>query len=217
MTTEIRTTAEVLEKHRKGEPILDDELAVAIKTLKPTVALLDALGDRFHFCWREMYNRLDQLEDFAIARKITRSKPLSDTDSSYRGTKKFDREQLVFIVETAMYAAFDHIASSLPTVVPLEYCPEAVHEVIHGCKATIGHFVPILYAQLTNDGMGIGDFDGWAEFEKLVDDLTHRRTRPGYKEEPGELYYPDCRELAEKIVDKAFDVYLDPTLGETVV
>lgn len=129
--------------------------------------------------------------------------------SMYRGDVKFTREQLVFVVEAALAGAFDKVDGAMPqTESDKEHWDKTFakserENFQFGAMQTIGIFVPILWAQLdTTDGMGTNDFYGWPEVEAAYDKfLLDKWADPG-------IFHPDCRELAEKIVDENFGEYL---------
>jgi hypothetical protein len=134
--------------------------------------------------------------------------------SMYRGTRKFDREQLIFVIEATLCGALDRIESSLPDTIPLaEYNEheDGIKSWVMAAKETAGMTLAILWAQLNNDGLGAGDALEVVGFEKVVADFVAERTDPdwpGSKE--GDKSHPDCRPLAEIFVDKMFDQYLLP-------
>lgn len=135
--------------------------------------------------------------------------------SMYRGKKKFDREQLVFMVEVIMASTFDNSENILPpNVTPKEYEKNiiAFRGWINSSIETAGWNLSILYAQLTGDGMGTCDaIDTPIVGEKGFRDLVwafekSRKNRCRYKK--GERITPDCRKWAEKWVDEVFKEYL---------
>lgn len=135
-------------------------------------------------------------------------------DSMYHGKERFTREQLVFVVEAALAGAFDKVdGAMLQSEVDKKYWDEMSQEEHEkrqnyqlGAVNQVGIFIPILWAQLNNDGMGTNDFYGWPEFEDMVAQFIED------KMENPRLVHPDCRALAEKIVDENFDEYLNSTL-----
>lgn len=136
-------------------------------------------------------------------------------DSMYKGSRKFSREQLVFMVEVIMASAFDNVESVLPpNVTPEEYERNEgnISTWVNSAVDSAGWNLSILYAQLTGDGMGVGDSvdtptegeDGLRHFiHKFVASRKNRR-RWG----KGERVTPDCRKWAEKWVDEVFIDYL---------
>lgn len=126
----------------------------------------------------------------------------------YKGQNKFDREQLVFVVDAVFDGAFDRIASSLPNCIDHhEYLNRLaeINDFILGAISVVGQTLPVLFAQLTGEGMGTGDFAEFAEFEIIVNDYWSVVTDKPVKKEPPR---PDFRPLAEKFVDVHFADYL---------
>lgn len=124
--------------------------------------------------------------------------------------KKFTRDQLVLVMKDTMHAALDRIQSSIPDTIPLSEYKERENEIgqyIHGCIGSVASFPSILYASLTNDGLGIGDFPEFGEFEKMAWDFVKSCTEPDLKDTPS---HPDCTTLAGKLVDRLFKDYLSP-------
>lgn len=135
--------------------------------------------------------------------------------SMYRGEKMFDREQLVFMVEVIMASAFDNVESVLPpNVTPEEYLQKegSISTWINSAVESAGWNLSILYAQLTGDGMGVGDaVDASVDSDiglrgYIWQFVVSRQNRRRYKK--GEKITPDCREWAEKWVDEVFKEYL---------
>lgn len=130
----------------------------------------------------------------------------------YRGTRKFDREQLIFVIEAALCGAFDRIESCLPDTITLAEFnkhKDGINSWVMAAKETAGMTIAVLWAQLNDDGLGIGDALGVMGFEKEVDDFIAERTDPkwaGLKKD--DKSHPDCRLFAEKFVDEMFDGYL---------
>lgn len=135
----------------------------------------------------------------------------------YGMKKKFDREQLVFIIEVALCSAFDKVFGALPTgcstVGGADYKrwledQDELNEFIHGAVSHVGIFIPILWAQTEGkrigDGMGEGEFYGWGIFEKMVDEFIQHNTTEGN----AVIMPPDMSSLAEQIVDAEWNNYL---------
>lgn len=130
--------------------------------------------------------------------------------SMYRGRERFTREQLVFVVEAALAGALDKVDGAMPqSKSDIPYFEKQSDAEKHGLLQfqwgavnQVGIFVPILWAQLNGDGMGTNDFYGWSEFEQMVEDFIQAK-----KADPS-IFHPDCRALAEKIVDENFQEYL---------
>ncbi len=142
--------------------------------------------------------------------------------SFYKGKKKFDREQLVFMVEAILIGALDRLG--LPDDgIELEdrggSSDFTEYEV--GGFACAGMALGVLCHQLTDDGLGIDDAlacagDFWNKCENLVqytwgDGLDSIREKAKELGNPESLYgnwYPDTRWHAEKFVDSVFKKYL---------
>ena len=146
------------------------------------------------------------------------------SDSMYRGREPFTKEQLVFVVEAAIGAAYDRIWSGLPSGgfegdrAEAMGCepPESLSYYDTGALEGCGMAVATLYAQLTGDGLGIGDAldlrtpagtirgvaEAWVRHEVTGKGRGPRRER-GRKSG-----MPDTRRLAEAWVEAVFDEYL---------
>lgn len=130
----------------------------------------------------------------------------------YRGKLMFDREQLIFMVELSLVAAFDRIESILPPVNSVEdykvnkplidYC-------INGASHTVAVFVSVLWAQTEGqrvyDGMGTTDWAGYDQWEAMVEKYVKKATG---KKCPKDLVKPNCRKFAKQIVDENWKNYL---------
>lgn len=131
--------------------------------------------------------------------------------SMYKGTRSFDREQLVFMVDVILTAAVDRAESCLPPCVPIDdyydYGEEMESWIIAGVE-TAGMSLAILYAQLTDDGMGAGDALDIIHFREAVNALIDERVNDGPQVTPDGKCIPPCRETAEKFVDEVFSEYL---------
>lgn len=164
--------------------------------------------------------------------------------SNYRGNLNFDREQLVFMVDTILIGALDRIESGLPTSsVSYKERKEQLHPsppasmswYERGALEAAGMSLGVLYAQLTDDGLGIGDalhcadkfdeacenlvHDTWIDEGKAVIDAEKARLGTQYTVEEVYANYPDTRKHAESFVDKVFSDYLakfaeKPTLSD---
>jgi hypothetical protein len=69
MKAENITTANVLDKLRRGGDIPDKELVIAIETLEPVVEFLKVNGDIFFLPAKYLGGKLEQLKGFREARK----------------------------------------------------------------------------------------------------------------------------------------------------
>ncbi len=142
--------------------------------------------------------------------------------SLYKGTKKFDREQLVLVVEAILSGALDRLG--LPDDgIELEDRGGSSHltEYEVGGFACAGMALGVLYAQLMDDGLGIDDALTCAgDFYKKCEQLVEYAWKTGYDQvvekmkdagNPEKLYgnwYPDTRWHAEDFVDSLFKKYL---------
>lgn len=118
----------------------------------------------------------------------------------------FNRQQLIVIVKTIFNGFAAQVQSSLPPVIPqTEFAKDhaRVRSYIEGCLSTVASQLPCLYACLTNDGMGTGDFVEFEDLEKLTQEYIEKQTRqrPGY-DETGT--FPDTDHLAYSFVARYF-------------
>lgn len=131
--------------------------------------------------------------------------------SMYKGTKKFDREQLIFMADVILSSSIDRIESCLPDCIPLkvyEENREGIDKWITACIETAGMSLAILYAQLTDDGLGAGDAIDIIGFSEFVDKFVAERTDPNWDGlTPGGFASPDCRSLAKRFIDEVFTNY----------
>jgi len=134
----------------------------------------------------------------------------------YCGTRTFDREQLVFIAEVILCSAMDRIASVLPDEILLEEYQENENQIelwINSALETAGMGLAVLYAQLNDDGLGIGDALDLIDFRTFVHDFKVERSDPDWSGlKPGDRCTPETRGLAEKFVDEMFNEYLEGTI-----
>jgi len=139
----------------------------------------------------------------------------------YRGKKKFDREQLIFVVECMLTSAVDRLEMQIPPTVSLDDLRIArrtsddptgvnmIQEVAYECAQLAGHMLSVFYAQLTEDGMESEEPLNIVKFERVMEDLLEERLDPDYKGyEIGQKCSPDCRKMAEKFVKVVFGEYL---------
>ena len=130
--------------------------------------------------------------------------------SMYRGSEVFEREQLIFVCEAALAAAFNRIESALPDTIPLEEYEaqkDSIKSWIMAAKETAGMFLAILWAQLNDDGLGAGDALQVCGMDEAVEVFVKERTDPNWPgmTSEGDLVHPDCRPLAKRFVEKMFD------------
>lgn len=121
---------------------------------------------------------------------------------------RFNREQLIFICDLTFTSAWDMIEATLPCsdrdISDYRNNQEARGERILAAVHFVGTELPILYAHLTNDGMGICEFIEFAIFEAQVNQhivkiLTHGLVGIGR---------PKTKPLAKSFVDRYFSDYL---------
>lgn len=48
---------------RRGDPVSDRDLAIAIDVFEPCAEALDALGERYHFAWRDLNDTVRWCKD----------------------------------------------------------------------------------------------------------------------------------------------------------
>ena len=144
------------------------------------------------------------------------------------------RTQLVFIAETILVAALDRIESGMPTANTtwdergeLAGSEDAAKRLVpyeHGALETAGLALAVLYAQLTDDGLGIGDalvcageFDraierwvatAWADHGESVRAKMKELGVSRWQVKHAYDNYPDCHKHAEQFVDAVFTEYL---------
>ena len=143
-------------------------------------------------------------------------------ESMYKGKVKFTRDQLVFMVEASITAAFDRIEAGLPTS---GISPKERQELMHLKKPTdfgawdnaaletCGMTLGILYAQLTGDGLGIGDTIDFApkrfkSIRQRAEDFIHKSIKNNGKEDDDII--PDVHWLSKAWTNEIFKDYLNP-------
>jgi len=123
---------------------------------------------------------------------------------------KFDKEQLIFMVEYAMNAGLDRIESGLPLcqedLVEFKLQEKNRRTWFEACIETVGTTLACFWAQTEGkrigEGMGIGDALETSGFTDLAEKFITERTAedwPGM--EDGEQCHPNPHEIAEKFVD----------------
>lgn len=157
----------------------------------------------------------------------------------YKGPK-FTRDQLIFMVETALVSALDRIESGTPTggcdwETRLK-CANGDDSVAKGLLSydagaieTAGMNLACIYAQLTGDGMGVGDavvccgfseaVENWIEliwFDKGASVRARMKQlgKGGWTVSQAYTNYPDCKAHAVRFVDECLDEYLSPFSDE---
>ena len=133
-------------------------------------------------------------------------------DSMYKGKNRFDRDQLVFVVNVILCGALDRIECCLPPTIPVEEFRENEDDIETWCKSameTAGMTLAVLWAQLELDGVSAGDALEESGLIKLVKELVCQRTSSDFKGfKLGIPCFPDTKPLAESFVDKMFYDYL---------
>lgn len=158
-------------------------------------------------------------------------------NSLYKGNTRFDREQLIFVAETALIGALDRIESCLPNTSSWEWRkthsrPRLLIPYERAALEAAGMSLSVLYAQLTDDGLGIYDALQCADqFEKKCEKLVseawkyHGRAITNrlhdmpknvpfnlitdvYDQVLGPGIFPDTGTCAQVFVDHCFDDYL---------
>lgn len=152
----------------------------------------------------------------------------------YKGPR-FSREQLLFVVEAALISALDRIESGMPTsgitwadrvsyVNGVDTQPGRMSGYDRGALECAGMTIAVLFAQLTDDGIGICDALHCADkFEEAVADWVatawgdkgeavfarmKELGQGGWQIEQAYTNYPNCRKHAEAFVDTLFKDYL---------
>jgi hypothetical protein len=156
---------------------------------------------------------------------------------NYQGSA-FKREQLVLVAELILVSALDRIESCTPTGGTTDWQDRlALVNQVHndgvkltayesGAVETAGMALAVLYAQLTDDGLGIGDalhcadrFDDacgnwiaavWGDQGVAVRAKIKQLGPGGWTVGDAYTNYPDCRKHAEAFVDECFAEYLSP-------
>lgn len=131
----------------------------------------------------------------------------------------FTREQLIFVIEASMAGAFDKVQGALPqNKSELIFFQDIGNEVElanfrSGAVASVGIFVPILWAQTegkrVGDGMGTCDFPYWKEFVERCEGFANKRIAGDFSED-----WVNFRDLAENIVDECWSEYLSQKSGD---
>jgi hypothetical protein len=153
----------------------------------------------------------------------------------YRHGQKFDRRQLIFLVEATLVSALDRIESCQPTsnitwadrlnmVNGVDADAQRLNAYERGALETAGMMLGVLYAQLTDDGLGIYDalvcadnFQDaveqwvervWQDEGKTVMQRIHDLPKGGWQIEQAYSNYPNCNRHAEAFVNEVFGDYL---------
>jgi len=134
-------------------------------------------------------------------------------ETMYYSERVFDKQQLIFMVDTVLGSAMDQIASCLPPDSDMFQHESSQSDFgngyVQGCQNTAGHALSVLFAQITGDGMGATDAIAIIKFDEFVDDFQIAALANGGRVlNPGTRYFPNTRPLAIKFVNEVFDEYL---------
>jgi hypothetical protein len=132
---------------------------------------------------------------------------------------KFTRDQLTFIVDVILSAVVDRLEASLPPSVREADWPSQEERIafLGGVMVVADAALPILWAQLHDDGMGIGEYacrEQWTdEVNYLVNTMIDGETLALTTEETLERLKsarPDATKTAERVVMHDYREYLTP-------
>jgi hypothetical protein len=159
-------------------------------------------------------------------------------DSHYKGDKKFDREQLTFIVHAILIGALDRIESGLPDTIRWQdrldqmkgVDPLGLTDYERGGIDTAGMALGVLCAQLTGEGLGVSDalscannfeeacdnfvIKAWVnegkEYKDRFDSMMEKSEGKGlrFKRFAKPFDYPNTRKHAQAFVKNVFKEYL---------
>jgi hypothetical protein len=153
--------------------------------------------------------------------------PATFKGSMYREPEHwFSQEQLLFVVDAVLSGAVDRIEAALPPTVPTEKWPDTDRRdaYIGACTDMVGIILPVLWAQLNDDGMEVNGYTGFAQFDDAVNEYVEAAIRSEtYGDSPEEkaVYQlklaavrPNTRRIAEEHVAADYDEYLQTELTE---
>lgn len=140
----------------------------------------------------------------------------------YKGIKKFDYDQVMFVVNVMMTAAVDQVESNLPTSETdcftmfgtLSKAKKEIHNLISCTMGDLGWNLSIFYAQLTNDGMGTGDAAGASGLLPHLHCLLEERIKNNWKHKGKKFHNIPIESLVEKFIEDYFGEYLELTPKE---
>ena len=142
--------------------------------------------------------------------------------SMYKGKKRFDREQLVFIADVMITSFVDTVESRLPQApgdLQVFLTRKDAFNTFHdGALESLGWNLSILFAQVT-ESAGIGDGMGVSDALHYLGDfiapLIKQRTSGRWKgfKEGGKIHTINTRKLAVLFVDAVFNVKSDDYLN----
>jgi hypothetical protein len=132
--------------------------------------------------------------------------------SMYKG-KRFDKAQLEFIVEVMITSCIDTVESWLPMspaeVKDFQFTTQRIDFNQHVATAMeqLGWNLSILYAQVSDDGMGVGDSLEIVKLEKPLNDMIADRINKNWKGfvDGQKIHNIDTKSLARRFVKKCFD------------
>lgn len=105
------------------------------------------------------------------------------------------------VCDVIFAATIDRIHGSLPPTIPES---ESNANFMSGVFSLWATLLPVLYAQVTGDGMGIGDHHEFEKFEKMFHDFLKQQLSSPKQE----LEFPDTHHLSISFVDNHFKEYL---------
>lgn len=129
------------------------------------------------------------------------------TNSMYRGNRKFNKEQLIFICDVIVSSTFDNIQGQLQFINDEKY-RDNILTYFSGLQDNAGLSLAILYAQLTGDGISAGDVLEFTKFDDDIEKYIHYCKKygyPAYVKKHNRKSQPESRPIAERIVKKLFE------------
>lgn len=173
----------------------------------------------------------DKLDDIEAVEEPAPPAPPAPPDT-FKGTMYrepdhwFSQEQLTFVVDAVLSGAVDRIEAALPPTVPTSAWPDPDRRdaYIGACTDMVGIILPVLWAQLNDDGMDLNDYTGFDQFDNAVKEYVAAAIRSEtYGDSPEEkaVYQlrlaaarPNTRRIAEEHVAADYDGYLQTELAE---
>ncbi len=123
-----------------------------------------------------------------------------------RSGPPFTRQQIAFVAEQILTAAFDRIESNLPDTIPLaEYRQNErkIHGMIGTAMDTAAMALAILFAQTTGEGMGVWDWAGSEDFRMSCELFVLERVDPAWPGlKAGDKCHPETKRFAEQYADE---------------
>lgn len=153
--------------------------------------------------------------------------PATFKGSMYREpAHRFSKEQLIFIADAVLSGAVDRIESALPPAVPTSAWSDTERRdaYIGACTDMAGIILPVLWAQLNDDGMELNGYTSFGQFDDAVKDYVAAAIRGetyGCSSEEKAVYQlklaavrPNTRRIAEEHVTADYEEYLQTELPE---